>query len=461
MKLPFDVAARATNARILDGERAPREIQISTDTRTLQAGEAFLALRGDRFDGHEYVAQAVACGANALIVDRQDARAAGVPTLLVDATLPAYMALARAARERFGGRVVAITGSTGKTTTKSLLEQMLGATSRTVLAPPANENNEIGVSKLLLSASNEDVLIVELGARHPGDVGVLAAVSEPDIGVLTNIGEAHLEIMGSREQLEETKWAIFSTGARAVLNLDDAASRRRAPSLDREPSWFLSAGELPQRPPERLCAVIGSRLFVRAGSGGAAEYEIDVRLPGAYNRSNLAAALAAALELGCFDDAERGAMLAALPRLELPKGRYERLTLAGGPQLIYDAYNASASGMIATLDAFAHEPAERRIALLSSMAELGPESELLHERVGERVAASADWLLAGGEYARDLVRGALRAGLSEKRIVEFRSNDEAAAWLREHARRGDVVLLKGSRKYRLEEIVSLLGASID
>jgi UDP-N-acetylmuramoyl-tripeptide--D-alanyl-D-alanine ligase len=186
----------------------------------------------------------------------------------------------------------------------------------------------------------------------------------------------------------------------------------------------------------------------------ACEYEIQANVPGLHNRANLAAAIAAALELGV--SFER--LIPEIPTLHLPQGRYDRIAIEGGPRVIYDAYNANASGMIAALDAFADETASRRIAVLASMAELGDESQSLHERVGAHAASAVDVLLVSGDFATALARGARRAGLDASRIVPVRDNSHAAAWLREHATGDDVILLKGSRKYKLEEIVEELYA---
>lgn len=457
MKLSLDVAARATGARVIGARDLRGDVRVRTDTRTLERGDAFVALRGERFDGHDFVPEATTKGASLLVVDHEVAVDAEIPVLVVDDTLRAYMALAGAAREKYGGDVIAITGSVGKTTTKSLLAQLVAASGRRVLAAPENENNEIGVSKLMLEVTNEDVVVVEMGARKYGDIAALVAIARPQIGVLTNIGEAHLEIMGSRERLEETKWALFSGDARAVLNLADEASNRRAPSLSGEPRWFYAAESERAHPSGSLCEVVGTTRLLLAEKRRMREYVIDVRLPGAHNRANLAAALAATTELGCFEsETQRSPLLAEIPRLALPHGRFEKIELERGPKLIYDAYNANAAGMIAALEAFAQERAAGRVAVLASMAELGAESEELHERVGEAAAKRVDWLLVGGEFAPSLARGAQRGGLPAGRIVPFTSNDDAAAWLREHARPDDLVLLKGSRKYRLEEIVGLL-----
>ncbi|MGH7737751.1 MAG: UDP-N-acetylmuramoyl-tripeptide--D-alanyl-D-alanine ligase [Candidatus Tyrphobacter sp.] len=450
MSLPFEVGVDATNARVFESRRAPQMLRVATDTRTLQRGDTFLALRGDRFDGHDYIAQAIAAGAAALVVDREDARVPGVATLVVQDTLRAYMALAAAARARYAGRVVGITGSVGKTTTKVLLEQLLARSVR-VLASPANENNEIGVSRLLLSASGKDLLIVEMGARKYGDIAALVEIAKPDVGILTNVGEAHLEIMGSRQRIEETKWALFSRGALAVLNVFDDASRRRATELSNRPQWFFAGAREPSDPPLPCCAIVGDDRLVLLRDEGRSERALDVRLAGAHNRENLAAALAGAIAVGAPLDA----LVDAVPSLHLPLGRFERVALSG-VDFIYDAYNASATGTLASLDAFAQEPATRRIAVLGGMLELGEESESLHERVGAHAASCVQHLLAGGAFRHATARGALSAGLCAERIVEYEANGEAARWLREHVRPGDLVLLKGSRGYRLEEILAEL-----
>ncbi len=451
MSLGWEAAVRATGARVVHAERIPAIVRVVTDTRALGAGDTFLALRGERFDGHDYVEDAVSRGAAALVIDDPRAAPASIPALLVTDTKRAYMNLAAAAREQYGGSVIGITGSTGKTTTKHFLTQLLAAQygSDGVLAAPANENNEIGVSKLLLAVQERHrALVVEMGARHEGDIAQLVRIARPQIGVLTNIGEAHLEIFGSREQLARTKWGLFSQGAQAVLNARDGESQMRARELSAPPLWF-GTGE----PGVAGVWVRDARALMLTYGQTVRELPIDVRVPGAHNLENLAAALAAALVLGI--EPER--MLSSVASLTLPPGRYESIPTAGGMRLIYDAYNASTTGMIAALDAFAGERAERRIAVLGSMAELGTDAPAMHERVGAHAASSGiDILLAGGEYAQSFVAGAVAAGFSPDRIVTYERNADAVGWLRLHARSRDVVLLKGSRKYRLEEIVAAL-----
>ncbi|MBV9233543.1 MAG: UDP-N-acetylmuramoyl-tripeptide--D-alanyl-D-alanine ligase [Candidatus Eremiobacteraeota bacterium] len=436
-------------------------LRVSTDTRTLRPGDAFLALRGEHFDGHDFAAEALRRGAAMVIVDRPPPGIDCAAMLLVEDTLRAYMALAAAARRQFGGQVVAITGSAGKTTTKAFLAQLLEpAHPGRVLAARANENNEIGVSKLLLESAGDahDVLVAEMGARHFGDIAALVAIARPDVGVLTNIGDAHLELMGSRERLADTKWALFGQGAEAVLNAQDAVSRERAGSLSQNVRWFAAVDDAAELDAyaelAAFTALVGERRLIHRCERMTQELDVNVRVPGRHNRANLAAALTAAAAL-CVS---LETLAAEVPNVQLPAGRYDSISLEGGARLIYDAYNANASGMVAALDAFAAEAASRRIAVLASMAELGDESRSLHERVGEHAARSADLLVVTGEFADDFAAGARRAGLPADRIVRVDDNAGAAAWLRAHVRRDDVVLLKGSRKYRLEEIVRELQA---
>ncbi|HEY8315009.1 MAG TPA: UDP-N-acetylmuramoyl-tripeptide--D-alanyl-D-alanine ligase [Candidatus Baltobacteraceae bacterium] len=452
--MSLDLAAKATGGTVSHGERFPRELRVVTDTRSLQPGDTFLALRGERFDGHDYVRQAIDSGAAAIVIDALAARVEGVATLMVGDTTCAYMALAEAVRNAYGGRVVAITGSAGKTTTKHLLAQLLDAHfgAANVLVSPANENNEIGVSKLLLRARDSHrAIVVEMGARHAGEIAQLVGVAHPHVGVLTNVGEAHLETFGSREELARTKWGLFAEGAQAVLNAADSVSIARAQTLAAPPRWFGTGepGPLPG------VYVVDERELAITDAGKPQRFEVEIAIPGRHNRANVAAAIAAAQFLGVPIET----LVAAIAGLTLPPGRYESIEAPGLPRIVYDAYNANLSGAIATLDAFAHEPGARRIAVLGSMAELGPEAPSMHERVGERAAKAVDFLLVGGEHAGSLARGAERAGLSSERIAYFATNADAARWLRERANETDVVLLKGSRIYKLEEIVRELRGS--
>ena len=491
MKIDAAAAVAATGARVIAPDALPVTFDVSTDTRTLAPGDAYLALHGERFDGHDFVTQALERGASLVVVDDAAVVPAGMPALVVAATNAAYLRLGAVARRRSRARVAGITGSTGKTTTKAFLAQILerSAPGR-VAATHANENNEIGVAKLLLAIPEDAAYVVaEFGARHPHEIAPLAHAAAPDVAVLTNVGDAHLEIMGNPEVLAQTKWGIFSGGAHAVLSVDDAVSRERSATLQSPIAWFRAIGSqdghgaedaairmrtgdayvtlfsgervrdahgLEERDPgehsrwERDRRDVQRGILMVARGREHERYPVKLSVPGDHNLRNVAAAAAAAIALGV----PAADVAASLGALELPSGRYERIDL-GDIALIYDAYNASMSGTLATLASFASERAERRIAVLASMAELGDDATAMHERVGAAAAVSAlAALLVGGEHATDLARGAIAAGFPAGRIVAFAANDDAVAWLRGNAQSGDLVLLKGSRRYKLEEVVA-------
>ncbi|GAC1410218.1 MAG: UDP-N-acetylmuramoyl-tripeptide--D-alanyl-D-alanine ligase [Candidatus Velthaea sp.] len=455
MTLAQPAMLAALGARTLLAQQLPAQLQIVTDTRAIAGGDTFLALIGERFDGHDFVNAAFERGAAACIVSDAARVPADRPAIIVEDTLATYLQLARLARRRIRGRVVAITGSAGKTTTKAFLLQLLQAAGIASTATPENENNEIGVSKFLIGLDEGDarVAIVEMGARKFGDIDVLVEAAEPDVSILTNVGEAHLEIFGSRERLAHTTWGVFRTHARAVLNLSDEVSRSRAAALPVTPIWF-GTGSLAPPPGEPGVVVRDARCVMVHDGIARTEFDVDITVPGEHNRRNAAAALAGAIALGY----PPAALVPHLAALHLPPGRYQRIPLAQGDTLVFDAYNASMSGTLATLHAFAEEPAQRRIAVLGSMAELGPEAPQMHRRVGRAAAGSSDVILVGGEFAADMERGALDAGTAAHAVVRYADNADAIEWLRLHARAGDAILLKGSRKYKMEEIAAALGA---
>ena len=457
MLIRFTEALSALDARIVGTGGAPHALDVTTDTRAIAPGQTFLALRGEHFDGHSFVAKALAAGAACVIVDNAATVPAEACGLVVANTLRAYMMLAALARGQRFGSVIAITGSTGKTTTKAFVRDLIAACGIPVDATPENENNEIGVSKFLLGLTAGDdrsVAVVEMGARHAGDIAPLAQIARPHVGILTNIGEAHLEIMGSREAIAETKWGLFASGARAVIGLADAAARERVATLPQAPQWFGIDDAVV--PPNTHAAIVnGTSELVVHEHGGTTRFPIDVRVPGDHNRANIAAAIAGAIAVGI--DPVR--LAHHIGSLELPHGRYERFA-AGDMTIIFDAYNASMSGTLATLAAFAKEHASRRIAVLGSMAELGPDAGTMHERVGNAAAQShLDVLLVGGAFADAIASGARVAGFPAGSIHPYRDNAHAAELLRAHARTGDVVLLKGSRMYKMEQIAAAFGVN--
>lgn len=456
MNLSFDEGISVLQARVIHAAALPDFLDIATDTRSIRPGQTFLALHGDHFDGHDFVAQAVTAGAVAVIVERSESLPKFCAGIIVADTLRAYLALGAASRSHFTGPVIGITGSAGKTTTKNFLTQLLrNVYGERVLASPANENNEIGVSKVLLQLDSRDydVAVIEMGARHPGDIGTLVQAALPTVGILTNIGDAHLEIFGTRDAIADTKWGLFSQGSRAVLNALDHESKLRARTLDHLPLWFAAEKTvLDIADSGDAVVIVGDEALHVRREGKWQDHKIRLNIPGQHQRADLAAALAAAWDMGL--DLEL--LIEATHNITLSPGRYESMQFAGLPRIIYDAYNANPSSMRSALDAFAHEAGRTRIAVLSSMAELGGESERMHEEIGAYAATRVDTLFVGGEFAHALERGARNAGLSSEQIAMFSSNDAAAVLVRNRATPADVILLKGSRCYKLEEIIERL-----
>jgi UDP-N-acetylmuramoyl-tripeptide--D-alanyl-D-alanine ligase len=452
MRIPRIDAVRALRADTFDVPDDLAPLHVVTDTRAIAAGDTFLALRGERFDGHAFVAQARERGAVAAIVADADARVPGMPTFVVRDTLAAYMALAAVARDALDDPIVAITGSTGKTTTKAFAAQVLALVGRTVFATPENENNEIGASKFFLAQEPvRGVRVVEMGMRHPGDIAALVRLARPTVAVVTNVGDAHLGEMGSHAAIEREKYSILDGGARAIVNASDATARVREPSL-REPWWFAADPDVLPANGDGVALHDSHALVVRRGAD-IVRLPVHLAVPGRHNRANLAAACAVALALGT----EPAAIAAQLHAIRLPNGRFERIELASGAAIVYDAYNASPAGMCAALEAFAESPAARHIAVLASMRELGPDAPAMHADVGAAAAAAKpERLFVGGEFADDLARGARDAGYPATDIVTFRDNADCAALLAATMRAGDLALLKGSRYYAMEHIVTAL-----
>ncbi|MDQ6780935.1 MAG: Mur ligase family protein, partial [Candidatus Eremiobacteraeota bacterium] len=228
MPLSFTRFLGVSGGRFLaDAQRMPALFIPSIDSRTIQAGETFVCLRGESFDGHAFIPAAVSRGCAAVVVDDDSTMppGSGMPIIRVADAKAAYLAGAAATRRQFTGRLVAVTGSNGKTTTKDMAAQLIGRRRR-VIATPANENNELGVAKLCYRLQDDvDVAVCEFGARHPGEIAQLVAIADPDIGVLTNIAEAHLEYFRDKEELARTKFAIFGHGAQPVCSAADAWTR--------------------------------------------------------------------------------------------------------------------------------------------------------------------------------------------------------------------------------------------
>lgn len=463
MSLAFQLtdAQRWTGAERLQGAGDVTLAGVSTDSRTLAAGQLFVAIRGPQHDAHDHLAQAVGAGAAALLIERGRALPAGLPPGLAVLTAPdttrALGDLARGHRDSFDGPLVAITGSCGKTTTKEMCAAILELGAPT-LRNAGNLNNCYGLPLTLLARSAEHRrIVVELGMNHRGEIARLAEIARPTIGLVTNVGSAHIEHLGSREAIALEKGdllAALPAGGTALVNQDDACADELAA---RSPARVMRFGSA-QR------AEVRARAWRRAGPATIAfELEtpegnraIEVQGLGEPALSNALGAAAAALAAGaCLDEIDEG-----LARYRPAHGRLERRELASGVILIDDSYNANPEALAAALRLLAEDPARgRRIAVIGDMGELGALAESAHREAGARVAQlGIDRLVAVGQHAGEVVGGARAAGMPAAHIADAPDSASAGPLLRELLGAGDCVLVKGSRSTRMELVIRSLEA---
>jgi UDP-N-acetylmuramoyl-tripeptide--D-alanyl-D-alanine ligase len=424
---------------------------FSTDTRRLRSGDAFVALRGPNFDGHEFVPQAIAAGARAVVVEHDRPVAADVACIRVGDGLRALGDLAAAWRRRHAVRIVGVTGSNGKTTTKEMIAAVLAACGAKVAKSAGNENNLVGVPQTLFRLDgDEDFAVVEMGMNHPGEIWRLAEIARPDVGVITNVGPAHLEGLGSIENVAAAKGEMalaLGSGATLVVN---GADPRLVAIAERFSGRKLFVGTGRVRAVASAPSAAGQRVEIAIDEE---TFTVELAIRGAHNVVN--ALVAAAVGLVC--DLDGSAIVDGLARFRPPPMRLERVTLASGVCVLNDAYNANPASMEAALAALASEPAGRRFAVLGEMLELGPESARYHRAVGAAAArAAVDGLIAVGEHAADTAAGALGLGLAADRVETYATAADAAARLARILASGDVVLVKGSRGARMEEVVERL-----
>jgi len=427
--------------------------RVVTDSRQLQPGDLFVALHGEHFDGHEFVAAAAAQGAIGAIVARRVDCA--LPQVVVADTLSALQDYAAAWRRRFSLPVVAVTGSNGKTTTKQLLAAIFAARGP-VLATRGNLNNHIGLPLTLLGLRAEHrTAVIEMGASAPGEIALLTRLTRPDVGVVTQAGDAHLEGFGSREGVASGKGELFAglNGGVAVINADDAyAGLWRQLARDASAISFgfgdhadVRALNLHPYPPE---SPVGTEFELRTPLGSAS---LRLPLPGRHNVANALAAAACGVALG-MEPAEIARGIAAV---DAPAGRLSWKTTPQGARLLDDTYNANPSSLRAGLELLAGMQG-RRIAILGGMAELGPDAERLHAEAGRAARAlGIERLYALGALA------AVAAAAFGEGGAAFDSVEALAAAISPHLNRDTVLLVKGSRSARMERVVAALTGSSD
>ena len=456
--------ARAAGGRLVAGRPDVELGGVSIDSRRIRAGEVFLAIRGERLDGHDFIAEAIHKGAAGVIVSDTAAAqvtgaAASAPvTIVVEDTTRALQAIARDVRRRSGARVVAITGSVGKTTTKELTAAFLG-TRHDVLRTRGNLNNHIGVPLSLLALGRRpDVAVVEMGMNHAGEIRTLVGIAEPDVRVWTNVAEVHAASFASIEGIADAKAEILEgagAGDHLVVNAADPLAMARIGRFPGQVTTFavgapadVQATEVEDR------GIDGMRAAVRTPAGGGT---LATPLIGAGQVANVLAAIAVALRF----QVPLQEMLRVASTFAPPPGRGEVLRLSGGVTLVDDSYNSSPAALERALRSLGRDRGHRRrIAVLGEMLELGARGPALHRACG-RLAVEAGFdalLVVGGPAAAGLAEGARAAGLGAGSVVTCAAAEEAAGLAAGLVRAGDLVLVKGSRGVRVDRVVDRLKA---
>ena len=450
MKLKAREVAELTGGTLVSGSAETVVEAVSIDTRTLERGDLFVAIQGPHHDGHDYIGSAIAGGALGVIVSRTDESIGSAFQVLVADTKRALQDLAHGVRERAAVSVVAITGSMGKTTTKDAAAAAIGARHR-VLKTHGNLNNLYGLPLSILEIRDEDVAVLEMGMSEPGEIARLTEIARPDVGVLTNVAEVHLEFFRSVSEIADAKGELLlglAGDAVAVVNADDPLVLEQA----RKFRGRLIRFGLDESSDLRASAIRSTPEGVRFhAEEGARSVEVTSALRGRHNVYNLLAGLAAARALDVrLDDAAAGlASLAPAPH------RGERIRLPQGILLIDETYNSNPRALVCALDALEDEEEGRRVAVVGDMLELGERASELHREVGGHAAALDLGLLVGvGPLGRDIVSGAREAGMPDAHLATAGDAAEAGELLVERLADGDVVLVKGSRGVGLDATIS-------
>jgi len=456
------VAARMAGTLAV-GEGSTEFGDVSIDTRTLKPGDLFIAIRGERFDGSEFAGNAIDAGAAGVVVPRgwsQGAgrtRAARAAVIEVDDTTSALQQFAQAIRRESGTKVVAITGSAGKTTTKEVTSEFLGLRHR-VVRNRGNFNNHIGLPLSLVELRQRpEIAVVELGMNHAGEISTLVRIAEPEVRVWTNVGEAHVGFFASVDAIADAKAEILEGADAAtvlVANADDAriilrttSFRGRTVTFGVERDADVRATDIEDR------GIEGTSARVTTPRG---EVGISTPLVGRANLANILAATAVALEF----DVPLADIAAKAGELRPASHRGEVVRLASGVTVIDDSYNANPTATRRALDVLAGARATRRIAVVGEMLELGDHAIGLHEGVGRAAAqAGVDTLIVvGGPAASALAQAAVAAGMPAAKVRYFATSDEAADFVVTLVQAGDVLLVKGSRGVKTDRVVERLKA---
>jgi UDP-N-acetylmuramoyl-tripeptide--D-alanyl-D-alanine ligase len=453
---------QATGGKLTRGKLSTGFKDIATDSRKIKPGELFIALKGERYDGHNFLKQAISRGAVGLVV-KEAATSRGLTSreraavIEVNDTLNALGQIARYWRQKHPIPLTAITGSNGKTTTKEMLAGIMKHSFR-VLKSEGNFNNLVGVPLTLLRLSAEhQIAVLEFGANQPGEIARLSEIADPQVGVITNVSDSHLEFFKTREGVARAKGELFRTlksGSSAVFNADD---HRVVELAEPYPGKKLSFGIKSQadvRAENILSRGIRGTEFKLCVPGDSTSLALSI--PGRANVYNALAAVAAAR----IFEVNLATIKKALERLTPCPGRLEIIPLSRGIYLLNDTYNANPKSMEESLSTLVNlSKGGRAIAVLADMLELGEASESFHRQLGRTVAElKVDLLFITGQWAEAVARGAEEKGMDKESVFIGKDHEGIARQLKGIIRKGDWILIKGSRKMRMEGILdSLLG----
>ncbi len=473
MKLPLEQIAQWTGAQLATphGATPVEATGYSIDTRTLAPGDLFFAIRGERFDAHDFVAQALEKGACAAVIASAKARdllpeGHAHPLLLVEDPLLTLQTLAAAVRRHWGGRVVAVTGSAGKTTTKEAIAAVL-ATQFRVLKSKGNLNNHFGLPLQLLKLSLEDeVAVVEMGMSAAGEIAALCQIASPDWGVVTNVGNAHAEGFGdgiagvARAKYELVAGLSPQARERAVafLNADDPYVSQFGRDFPGRAVYYatksVSAAVADVHAEEiQELGPAGSRFRVVTADDGSAA--VHLALLGRHNVLNSLAAIAVGMQGGI----PLARCVEAIASLK-PEDKRGEVMEWHGATIINDCYNSNPEALQSMIRTLAAVPAERRILVAGEMLELGRRAAHLHRECGEAaVQAGIDVVIGVRGLAQEIVSAAEAAGQSKTKAIFVETPQAAGEWLKQNLKPGDAVLLKASRGVRLEEALAVLTAA--
>ena len=466
MEAELRFAISAIDGPVILPPANPRRIirGLAWDSREVTKDGMFLAMPGEKADGNDYVRQAVRAGANIVVATRvpddQTLAIAGefdCAVIQVDDPLRAMRELAAAYRDSLSASVVGITGSTGKTTTKDIVASVLSQGMSTV-ATRANQNNELGVPATVLAANKQtQALIVEMGMRGLGQIEDLCSFVKPHIGLVTNVGVSHIELLGSRENIAKAKGELLAalpSAGTAIVNGDDPMTPVMLEAASPDPGVRIVRFGLSEGCDVTATDVVfseeGYPTFELVLPDGATRH-VSLRLPGAHNVSNALSAAAVGYVLDMTPAAIAEGLILAQPTAQ----RFQTAHAACGALIIDDAYNANPDSMRAALSTLQHmDVAGRRIAVLGDMGELGEEAPSFHRSVGVCAARSdLDLLVCVGTLAADIATAAAEAGMPEESVLLYPDKGSAIEFLSPLLDSGDVVLVKASHAMRFDLIV--------